>query len=101
MTTGWVGFYLSPVDSHCYSGYSIPPFYDSLIAKLVAWGENRDEAIERMQRALDEYAITGIKTTIPFHQKVLAHEVFRQGLVSTDFVEKHMTAIKAAVESKV
>ncbi len=79
------------VDSHCYPGYSIPPFYDSLASKLICWGKDRTEAIQRMQRALDEYAITGIKTTIPFHQKVLAHPAFQKGDVHTDFIEKHMT----------
>lgn len=79
------------VDSHSYPGYSIPPYYDSLIGKLIVWGRDRSEAIQRMQRALDEYAITGIKTTIPFHQKVLANPVFQQGEISTDFVEKQMS----------
>ena len=78
------------VDSHCYPGYSIPPFYDSLVSKLIVWGQNRAEAILRMQRALDEYAITGIKTTIPFHQRVLSNSFFQKGEVSTDFIEKHM-----------
>lgn len=94
---GRVDAYIAPggpgvrVDSHCYPGYSIPPFYDSLVSKLICWGQDRAEAIQRMQRALDEYAITGVKTTIPFHQKVLANQYFQQGDVTTDFVEKHMT----------
>jgi acetyl-CoA carboxylase biotin carboxylase subunit len=94
---GKVDAYIAPggpgvrVDSHCYPGYSIPPFYDSLVSKLIVWGLDRNEAIQRMQRALDEYAITGIKTTIPFHQKVLANSYFQRGEVSTDFIEKHMT----------
>ena len=97
---GRVDAYIAPggpgvrIDSHCYPGYSIPPFYDSLMGKLIVWGKNRDEAIERMLRALDEYAITGVKTTIPFHQKVLNHSVFQQGEVSTDFIEKYMTPAK-------
>lgn len=78
------------VDSHVYAGYNIPPFYDSLVSKLIVWGQDRNEAIQRMHRALDEYAITGIKTTIPFHQKVLANPHFLSGDVSTDFIEKHM-----------
>ncbi len=78
------------VDSHCYPGYTIPPYYDSLISKLIVWGADRQEAIYRMRRALDEYAITGVKTTIPFHQRVLEHPVFQRGEVTTDFVEKHM-----------
>ena len=94
---GRVDAYVAPggpgvrVDSHCYPGYTIPPFYDSLISKLVVWGNDRTEAIQRMQRALDEYAITGIKTTIPFHQKVLSNSFFQRGDVTTDFIEKHMT----------
>lgn len=97
---GTIEAYITPggpgvrVDSHCYPGYKIPPFYDSLVSKLVVWGNNREEAIQRMQRALDEYAITGIKTTIPFHQTVLAHSVFQAGDVTTDFIEKYMTPNK-------
>ncbi len=93
---GRVDAYIAPggpgvrVDSHCYPGYAIPPFYDSLVSKLVVWGADRAEAIQRMQRALDEYAITGIKTTIPFHQRVMQNQHFQHGDVSTDFVEKHM-----------
>lgn len=98
---GKIDAYIAPggpgvrVDSHCYPGYSIPPHYDSLVSKLVVWGQDRNEAIARMQRALDEYAITGIKTTIPFHQKVLANPFFKRGEVTTDFIEKHMTPVEA------
>lgn len=81
------------VDSHCYPGYSVPPNYDSLLSKLVVWGRDRAEAIQRMQRALDEYAITGVQTTIPFHQKVLANQYFQKGDVSTDFIEKRMQPV--------
>lgn len=94
---GRVDAYIAPggpgvrVDSHCYPGYVIPQYYDSLVSKLIVWGKDRDEAILRMQRALDEYAITGIKTTIPFHLKVLNHPMFQKGDVSTDFIEKHMS----------
>ncbi len=97
---GRIDAYIAPggpgvrVDSHCYPGYTIPPYYDSLVSKLIVWGLDREEAIQRMQRALDEYAITGIKTTIPFHQVVLSHSVFQSGDVSTDFVEKFMTTTK-------
>ncbi|MDX2105314.1 MAG: acetyl-CoA carboxylase biotin carboxylase subunit, partial [Candidatus Melainabacteria bacterium] len=93
---GRIDAYIAPggpgvrVDSHCYPGYSIPPNYDSLLSKLIVWGNTRAEAIQRMQRALDEYAITGIFTTIPFHQKVLSNPYFQRGDVSTDFIEKHM-----------
>lgn len=93
---GRIDAYIAPggpgvrVDSHCYPGYGIPPNYDSLLSKLIVWGNTRAEAIQRMQRALDEYAITGIHTTIPFHQKVLSHPYFQKGDVSTDFIEKHL-----------
>src|SRR2546421_5407842 len=76
------------VDSHCYPGWSIAPFYDSLIAKLIVWAPTRLEAIARMDRALSEFHIEGrgVKTTIPFHRRVFADERFRSGDVSTDFV---------------
>jgi acetyl-CoA carboxylase biotin carboxylase subunit len=96
---GRIDAYIAPggpgvrVDSHCYPGYSVPPNYDSLLSKLIVWGKNREEAIQRMQRALDEYAITGIHTTIPFHQRVLSHPVFQKGDVSTDFIEKYMQPV--------
>ncbi len=98
---GRIDAYIAPggpgvrVDSHAYPGYSIPPHYDSLISKLICWGENRLEAIERMHRALDEYAITGIRTTIPFHQRVLSHPAFIKGDVTTDFIEKYMSPVEA------
>ena len=77
------------VDSHCYPGWAIAPFYDSLIAKLIVWAPDRDAAIARMERALSEFRIEGrgVKTTIPFHRSVLADEQFRSGDVSTDFLE--------------
>jgi acetyl-CoA carboxylase biotin carboxylase subunit len=81
------------VDSHCYPGWVVSPFYDSLIAKVIVWAPEREAAIDRMRRALGEFQINGrgIKTTIPFHQRVLAHPVFRRGEVATDFIERHMT----------
>jgi acetyl-CoA carboxylase biotin carboxylase subunit len=80
------------VDSHCYPGWTIAPFYDSLIAKLIVWGPDRDAAIERMARALTEFEISGrgVKTTIAFHQGVLENEQFRSGDVSTDFLEHYL-----------
>jgi acetyl-CoA carboxylase biotin carboxylase subunit len=75
------------VDSHVYSGYRVPPYYDSLLAKLIVWGENREEAIARGRRALDEFIITGIPTTIPFHERVVNNPTFAKGEVYTDFVE--------------
>jgi acetyl-CoA carboxylase biotin carboxylase subunit len=76
------------VDSHIYSGYEIPPYYDSLLAKLIVWGVNREEAINRMKRALDEFVIEGVKTTIPFHKKVLNNKTFNQGNFTTKFLEE-------------
>jgi len=79
------------IDSHVYSGYRVPATYDSLLAKLIVWGETRDEAIARGRRALDEFIVVGIPTTIPFHQAVIENEVFQSGEVYTDFVETHMS----------
>ena len=75
------------VDTHIYTSYSIPPYYDSLIAKLIVWGKNRDHAIARGRRALEEFVIEGIKTTIPFHLKVLEDERFLSGNFDTSFLE--------------
>jgi pyruvate carboxylase subunit A len=77
------------VDSGVYAGFQIPPFYDSLVAKLVVWGSDREEAIIRMKRALWEYQISGIKTNIPMHQVVLDHEYFRKGEYTTHFIEDY------------
>ncbi len=79
------------VDSHLYSGYAVPPHYDSLLAKLIVWGETRDEALARGRRALGEFIVVGIPTTIPFHEAVLDVEAFCSGDVYTDFVERHMS----------
>lgn len=76
------------VDTHAYVKYVIPPFYDSLVAKVIAHGKTREEAIIRMRRALEEFTIEGIKTTIPFHLKVLHHERFLAGQYDTAFVEE-------------
>ena len=76
------------VDSHAYVGYVVPPYYDSLLGKVIVHGSDRDEAVARMQRALDETLIQGVQTTIPFHQKVLRHPDFLAGRTSTRFVER-------------
>ena len=76
------------VDSHVYAGYTIPPYYDSMIGKLIAHGKDRAEAIRRMEIALEEMIVEGIKTTIPFHRLALASEKFRKGDLSTRFVEE-------------
>ncbi|HRN71692.1 MAG TPA: acetyl-CoA carboxylase biotin carboxylase subunit [Ginsengibacter sp.] len=75
------------VDSHIYAGYVIPPYYDSMIAKLIAIARTRDEAIDTMERALSEFVIEGIKTTIPFHQQLMKDENFRSGNFNTKFME--------------
>jgi acetyl-CoA carboxylase biotin carboxylase subunit len=75
------------IDSHIYQSYTIPPYYDSLIAKLIIWGKNRRHAIERAKRALEEFTVEGIKTTIPFHLKVLEDERFLSGDFDTSFLE--------------
>jgi len=75
------------LDTHCYSGYVIPPFYDSMIAKLIVTARTRSEALDKLERALDEFIIEGIKTTIPFHQQLLDNENFRKGVYTTKFME--------------
>lgn len=83
------------VDSHIYTTYKIPPFYDSMIGKLITYGKDREEARVRMIRALDEYAITGVKTTIPFHQKILKNSKFISGKFNTSFVPEFMAEDEA------
>ncbi len=93
---GRISGYLPPggpgvrIDSHIYTDYQIPPYYDSLIGKLIVWGSDRPSAIRRMKRALREFALTGVPTTIGFHQKILETPEFLRGDVYTDFVEKVM-----------
>ncbi|MFH1305253.1 MAG: acetyl-CoA carboxylase biotin carboxylase subunit [Candidatus Omnitrophota bacterium] len=76
------------VDTHVYAGYDIPPFYDSMIAKLITYGADRTEAINTMRRALDEFLITPIKTTVDFHKRILMNPDFQKGKISTHFIEK-------------
>ncbi len=75
------------VDTHAYANYLIPPFYDSMIAKLITVAQTREEAINKMERALDEFIIEGIKTTIPFHKKLMKNENFRKGEYTTKFMD--------------
>jgi acetyl-CoA carboxylase, biotin carboxylase subunit len=75
------------VDTHVYAGYFVPPYYDSLIAKLIVKGKTREEAVTKMYYALDEFIIEGIKTTIPFHKKLMLNEKFRSGNFDTKFIE--------------
>ena len=93
---GRISGYLPPggpgvrMDSHVYTDYEIPPYYDSLIGKLIVWGSDRPTAIHRMQRALRECAVTGLPTTIGFHQRILETPEFQRGEVYTNFVEQMM-----------
>ena len=89
MITGFhtPGGYGVRVDSHAYVGYMIPPYYDSLIAKLITFGSNREEAIDKMSRALEEFIVEGVATTIPFHMKVMKDERFRKGEFDTHFLD--------------
>ncbi|WP_270179226.1 acetyl-CoA carboxylase biotin carboxylase subunit [Alkalihalobacillus sp. CinArs1] len=92
---GNVHMYLPPggfgvrVDSAVYPGYDILPFYDSMVAKLITYGETREEAISRMKRALGEFVVDGVKTTIPFHMRLMNHEKFVSGDFNTKFLEKY------------
>ncbi|XTZ19937.1 MAG: acetyl-CoA carboxylase biotin carboxylase subunit [cyanobacterium endosymbiont of Rhopalodia fuxianensis] len=93
---GKISAYLPPggpgvrMDSHVYTDYEIPPYYDSLIGKLIVWAPDREMAIKRMKRALRECAITGIPTTIDFHQRILETSAFLTGEVYTNFIEEHL-----------
>ena len=76
------------VDTHAYAQYEIPPYYDSLIAKLVAHGPDRHQALQRVARGLDEFIIEGVSTTIPFHKVAVASKIFRSGVYDTSFVDR-------------
>jgi acetyl-CoA carboxylase biotin carboxylase subunit len=97
---GRIKFYYAPgghgvrIDSHAYTGYIVPPYYDSLIAKIITVGATRASAIDRMRRALDEYYVTGIKTTVPFHAAIMRSGEFRDGKYDTGFVERMMSSEK-------
>ncbi|KHE71658.1 acetyl-CoA carboxylase biotin carboxylase subunit [Halobacillus sp. BBL2006] len=94
-SAGKIEMYLPPgglgvrVDSAAYPGYMIPPYYDSMVAKLITYGKDREEAIRRMRRALDEFVIEGVHTTIPFHQRMMEHDIFVGGDFNTKFLEKY------------
>jgi acetyl-CoA carboxylase biotin carboxylase subunit len=95
-SAGRIATYLPPgglgvrVDSHCFAGYTVPPYYDSLVAKVIAHGATRAEAIARMRRALAEFLLEGIKSTIPFHTRLLSDPRFLEGAYSTTFLESHL-----------
>lgn len=91
------------VDSGVYSGYMVPPFYDPIIAKLIAWGKDRDEAVNRMRRALYEYVIVGVQTNIPFHKAVMDNPRFIKGEIGTHFIEEEtglLNDIKTIIEQE-
>ncbi len=81
------------IDSHAYTGYVVPPYYDSMIGKIIAFGKDRETTIRRLSRALDEFILDGIPTTVPFAQMILGHQDFRQGQYSTGFVEQMLSHI--------
>jgi acetyl-CoA carboxylase biotin carboxylase subunit len=76
------------VDSHCYEGYVVPPFYDSLLAKIIVHGKDRWEAIERMQTSLSHFLISGVETTMPLHRRILMDDSYRAGKINTCWLEK-------------
>ncbi|MBU1902443.1 MAG: acetyl-CoA carboxylase biotin carboxylase subunit [Proteobacteria bacterium] len=76
------------VDSHCYAGYFVPPYYDSLLAKLITWGRDRDQAIQSMQEALMGFTVSGVDTTIPFHRFIMKNPDYLRGQVNTGWIEK-------------
>lgn len=82
------------VDSYAYPGYEVPIYYDPMIAKVITWGDTRDEAIDRMQRALSEFVLTGIKSNIVLHKTILDHPKFRDGSYTTQFIEKNFEVIE-------
>ena len=85
------------VDSYAYPGYEVPIYYDPMIAKVITWGDTREEAIERMQRALSEFILTGIKTNIVLHRTILDHPKFRDGSYTTQFIEKNFEVIEPQI----
>jgi len=84
------------VDSHLYSGYVVPPYYDSMVAKIICWGRDRNESVARMRRALEETVVEGIDTTLPFHLRVLDDEGFRKGEIHTGYLEEFLSRQRAA-----
>jgi acetyl-CoA carboxylase biotin carboxylase subunit len=105
---GRVEMYYAPgghgtrVDSHVYAGYTIPSNYDSMIGKLIAHGKDRREAMDKMSRALGEYMITGVKTTIAFEQAIMQDPNFRRGVYTTSFLEQLLgSARRELIEEQV
>ncbi|NLF46524.1 MAG: acetyl-CoA carboxylase biotin carboxylase subunit, partial [Syntrophomonadaceae bacterium] len=94
---GKIGKYIIPggpgvrIDSAAYENYTILPYYDSMIGKLITWGRTREEAIQRMKRSLQEFKVENIATTIPFHLKVLDNAFFKKGEIYTNFIQRRMS----------
>jgi acetyl-CoA carboxylase biotin carboxylase subunit len=84
------------VDSHLYSGYTVPPHYDSMVAKIIAWGRDRTESVARMRRALEETVVDGIDTTLSFHLRVMDDPAFRKGAIHTGYIEEFLSRERAA-----
>src|ERR1051326_3804595 len=105
-TPGRIDFYYAPggrgvrIDSHVYTGYTVPSYYDSLIAKIITIGSTRINAIDRMRRALDEYYITGIKTTVPFHAAMMRNADFRDGNYDTGLIDRLISAGKLSLTTR-
>jgi acetyl-CoA carboxylase biotin carboxylase subunit len=105
-TPGRIEFYYAPggrgvrIDSHVYTGYTVPPYYDSLISKIITVGSTRINAIDRMRRALDEYYITGIKTTVPFHAAMMRNSDFREGNYDTGLIDRLISEGKLNLASR-
>ncbi|WP_156484780.1 acetyl-CoA carboxylase biotin carboxylase subunit [Bhargavaea cecembensis] len=103
---GRVNMYIVPggngvrVDSAVYPGYMIPPFYDSMVAKLITFADTREEAVARMKRALSEFVVEGVDTTIPFHLNLMDHEVFKSGDFDTKFLEKYDVMAETEEEAR-
>ncbi len=85
-------------DTHVYEGYTVPPYYDCLLGKLVVWGRDRDEALARARWALDQFRVEGVTTTIPFTCRVLDHPLFQAGTVSTHFIDEDLEHARSRVE---
>ena len=104
---GTVDTYVAPggpgvrMDSHLFSGYSIPPHYDSLLGKVITWGTTREEAVARMERALRETVLTGVTHTIPFHREIMADPAFRRGDVHTGFIPELLERVGARLREAV
>ena len=89
------------VDTHCYPGYLVPPYYDSLLAKIITHGADRAEAVARMSAALERLEVIGVPTTAPFHQQVIVHEDFRSGNVTTRWVEEEFLPAAASAAGRI